>query len=196
MQCTALTLHSFPCVLSARCVSVATQLGPGGFPPAHRRVCLIPATPTGLTSQAHAHLHVQHAVLHAAFSLSCCRVIDFYRIQRDAMVTSAERWLKGLWRRGRGQGASTASSKNSCFLHFGDKVDTKYMFEVRMQAACLRGEMPAPYWCWSSEQPPPAKAAHFPPQIVMFSQCCTVFTYNHNVAWIWMNWIWWCKPDN
>lgn len=130
MQRTALTLHSFPCVLSAHRVSVATQLGPGGFPPAHRRVCLIPATPTGLTSQA----HVQHAVLHAAFSLSCCRVIDFYRIQRDAMITSAERWLKGLLRRGRGEGVNTASSKKSFFLHFGAKVDTT--FEVRATTKC------------------------------------------------------------
>lgn len=25
------------------------------------------------------------------------RVIEFYRKQRDAMITSADRWLKGLW---------------------------------------------------------------------------------------------------
>lgn len=183
MQCTSLTLHSFPCVLSAHCVSVVTQLGPGGFPPAHRRVGLIPATPTGLTSQAHAHLHVQHAVLHAAFSLSCCRVIDFYRIQRDAMITSAERWLKGLWRRGRGQGASTASSKNSCFLHFGAKVDTKYMFEVRATTKCRqlvyeeKCVHPAGAWAQSSHlQPRQLISPHKLSCFLSVAQCLLIIT--------------------
>lgn len=40
------------------------------------------------------------------------RVIDFYRIQRDAMITSAERWLQGVWRRGgQGEGINNASRK-------------------------------------------------------------------------------------
>lgn len=31
------------------------------------------------------------------FFLSSHRVIEFYRKQRDAMISSAEKWLKGLW---------------------------------------------------------------------------------------------------
>lgn len=63
--CTSSTLNPSSCVLSAHCVSVATQLGSRGFPPAHRQVCLITATPTGLTSRAHTHHHAERAAPHA-----------------------------------------------------------------------------------------------------------------------------------
>lgn len=70
-------------------------------------------------------------------SLSCCSVIDFYRVQRDAMISSAERWLKGWWQQGGG-------------------VDTKHVLKVRATAnGWFLRQLPAPCcccWCWSSEQ--------------------------------------------
>uniref|UniRef100_A0A665UJJ3 Kynurenine/alpha-aminoadipate aminotransferase, mitochondrial n=1 Tax=Echeneis naucrates TaxID=173247 RepID=A0A665UJJ3_ECHNA len=46
-------------------------------------------------------LHIQASTMHTSTftqcSLSSHRVIEFYRKQRDAMISSADKWLKGLW---------------------------------------------------------------------------------------------------
>ncbi len=44
-----------------------------------------------LRQQLHTHL--------SRSFLSSHRVIEFYRKQRDAMITSADKWLKGLWQK-------------------------------------------------------------------------------------------------
>lgn len=83
------------CFLPDHRVSVVAQLGPRRVPPSHRRVCRLLKCWFNWFAKYLLQASHQFVKMDNIFPLSSHRVIDFYRKQRDAMIASAEIWLKG-----------------------------------------------------------------------------------------------------